>query len=120
MANGRRRGCSALNAIAGTRLTLNRHRGVDHFLDIALFQAAITRKTLDAMFEALYANLEIPRRILRFKAKTDGAAVASWYDLGAPLDLPNREKLSWEKRDRWSAHRSAALIPRSAIFFKDK
>ncbi|HKY07104.1 MAG TPA: hypothetical protein VJQ55_02640, partial [Candidatus Binatia bacterium] len=42
---------AALNAIAGTRLTLNRHRGVDHFLDIALFQAAITRKTLDAMFE---------------------------------------------------------------------
>ena len=35
---------SALNAIAGTRLTLNRHRGVDHFLDIALFQAAITRQ----------------------------------------------------------------------------
>ena len=59
---------SALNAIAGTRLTLNRHRGVNHFLDIALFQAAITRQTLDAMFEALYANLEIPRRILRFKA----------------------------------------------------
>ena len=27
---------AALNAIAGTRLTLNRHRGVDHFLDIAL------------------------------------------------------------------------------------
>ena len=65
---------SALNAIAGTRLTLNRHRNVNHFLDIALFQAAITRKTLDAMFEALYANLEIPRRILRFKAETNGAA----------------------------------------------
>ena len=52
---------AALNAIAGTRLTLNRHRGVDHFLDIALFQAAISRKTLDAMFAALFANLEIPR-----------------------------------------------------------
>ena len=53
---------AALNAIAGTRLTLNRHRGVDHFLDIALFQAAISRKTLDAMFEALLANFEIPRQ----------------------------------------------------------
>ena len=28
---------AALNAIAGSRLTLNRHRGVEHFLDIALF-----------------------------------------------------------------------------------
>src|SRR5438309_1187366 len=52
---------AALNAIGGTRLTLNRHRGVEHFLDIALFQASIGRKTLDAMFEALFANVELPR-----------------------------------------------------------
>ena len=86
---------AALNAIAGTRLTLNRHRGVDHFLDIALFQAAIGRKTLDAMFEALFANLEIPRKILRFKAQVMGRARVAWFDLGAPLDLPHQEKLSW-------------------------
>jgi oligoendopeptidase F len=88
---------SALNAIAGTRLTLNRHRGVDHFLDIALFQAAITRKTLDAMFEALFTNLEIPRRILALKARPMGRETIAWYDLGAPLDLPDQEKLSWDK-----------------------
>src|SRR5262245_45468629 len=87
---------SALNAIAGTRLTLNRHRSVDHFLDIALFQAAITRKTLDAMFEALFANLEIPRRILALKAKLMGRENVAWYDLGAPLDLPDQERLSWD------------------------
>ena len=88
---------SALNAIAGTRLTLNRHRGVNHFLDIALFQAAITRKTLDAMFEALSANIEIPRRILRFKAKLMGLSALAWYDLGAPLDLPQESPRSWNK-----------------------
>jgi oligoendopeptidase F len=88
---------AALNAIAGTRLTLNRHRGVEHFLDIALFQAAISRKTLDAMLEALRADIEIPRRILRLKAKQMGQAGVSWFDLGAPLDLPNQEKLSWDK-----------------------
>ena len=88
---------AALNAIAGTRLTLNRHRGVEHFLDIALFQAAISRKTLDAMLEALRANLEMPRRILRLKAKQMGQAAVAWYDLGAPLNLPNQEKLSWQK-----------------------
>lgn len=88
---------SALNAIAGTRLTLNRHRGVNHFLDIALFQAAIGRKTLDAMFEALMANLEVPRRILRLKAQSMGRQNLAWFDLGAPLDLPNQEKLSWDK-----------------------
>jgi len=88
---------SALNAIAGARLTLNRHRGVEHFLDIALFQASITRKTLDAMFEALFANLDIPRRILKLKAKAMGRENIAWYDLGAPLDLPNQERLSWGK-----------------------
>ncbi|HKQ31856.1 MAG TPA: hypothetical protein VJV40_01540, partial [Thermodesulfobacteriota bacterium] len=37
---------AAINAIAGTRLTLNRHRCIDHFLDVALFQSSISRKTL--------------------------------------------------------------------------
>jgi oligoendopeptidase F len=88
---------AALNAIGGTRLTLNRHRGLDHFLDIALFQASISRKTLDAMFTALFDNVELPRCILRLKAKQMGQRSIAWFDLGAPLDLPNQEKLSWDK-----------------------
>jgi oligoendopeptidase F len=88
---------AALNAIGGTRLTLNRHRGVDHFLDIALFQASISRKTLDAMFTALFNNVELPRRILRLKAKQMDQGSVAWFDLGAPLDLPNQDKFSWDK-----------------------
>lgn len=107
----------ALNAIAGTRLTLNRHRGVDHFLDIALFQAAITRKTLDAMFEALMANLEIPRRILRFKARLMGRQTVAWYDLGAPLDLAGQEQLSWEKAQSMVGAAFARAYPALGDFF---
>lgn len=88
---------AALNAISGSRLTLNRHRGVNHFLEIALFQAAITHKTLDAMFEAIFSELELPRRILRFKASIMGTTGVAWYDLGADLAIPNQERLSWEK-----------------------
>lgn len=88
---------ATLNAVAGTRLTLNRHRGVEHFLDIALFQAGISRKTLDAMMEALFVNLEISRRIVRFKARQMGRQAVAWYDLGAPLDLTDQETLSWEQ-----------------------
>ena len=87
---------AALNAIAGTRLTLNRHRRVDHFLEIALFQSSITRKTLDAMFEALFSRLEVPRKILGLKAKLSGRPTLAWFDVGAPLELPGQEKLSWE------------------------
>ncbi len=109
---------AALNAIAGTRLTLNRHRGVDHFLDMALFQSAIARKTLDAMFDALFANVEIPRRILRFKAKSMGAPGVAWYDLGAPLDLPNHHRLSWEKGKEIVKNAFSRAYPALGSFFQ--
>jgi len=86
---------AALNAISGTRLTLNRHRNVPHFLEVALFQSAITQKSLDAMFEAIGAQRELARRILRLKARVMGIGRVAWYDLGAPLPLPRQEKLSW-------------------------
>ncbi len=88
---------AALNAISGTRLTLNRHRGVKHFLEIALFQAAISSKTLEAMLEAIFAGIELPRGILRLKAKLRGIKKTAWYDLGAPLALLDQQPLSWEQ-----------------------
>ena len=88
---------AALNAIAGTRLALDRHRGVEHFLDTALFQAGIARTTLEAMFAAIFQNAELARRILRLKARALGAQGIAWYDLEAPLPLPDQEKLSWEQ-----------------------
>jgi len=109
---------AALNAIAGTRLTLNRHRGVEHFLDIALFQAGITRDTLEAMFAALFARLEIPRRILRLKAKRMGEASIGWYDLGAPLELPRQERLSWEKARNLVERSFAKVYPALGNLFR--
>ncbi|MGZ8530517.1 MAG: M3 family oligoendopeptidase [Candidatus Binatia bacterium] len=111
---------AALNAIAGTRLTLNRHRGVDHFLDIALFQAAIGRKTLDAMFEALMANLEIPRRILQLKAKSMARPQVAWFDLGAPLDLPDHGKLTWDKAQATVAQSFSRAYPALGRFFTEQ
>ncbi|HEX2229626.1 MAG TPA: M3 family oligoendopeptidase [Candidatus Binatia bacterium] len=111
---------AALNAIAGTRLTLNRHRGVNHFLDIALFQSAVSRKTLDSMFEALFANIELPRRILQLKAKTMGRPGVAWFDLGAPLPLPNGEKLSWERARAWVKESFHRAYPRLGQFFEQQ
>ncbi|HEV8720869.1 MAG TPA: M3 family oligoendopeptidase [Candidatus Binatia bacterium] len=111
---------SALNAIAGTRLTLNRHRGVEHFLDIALFQAAITRKTLDAMFEALLANLEIPRRVLKLKAQQMGQQAVAWFDLGGPLDIPGQEKLSWDKATAMVRDSFLRAYPALGDFFRQQ
>ncbi|MCC7264350.1 MAG: M3 family oligoendopeptidase [Candidatus Latescibacteria bacterium] len=88
---------AALNAIAGTRLTLNPRRGVPHFLDVALFQAAISRATLEAMLEAVRRCAELPRRALRLKARAMGVAGISWYDLEAPLPFPDTRAIPWEE-----------------------
>lgn len=110
----------ALNAIAGTRLTLNRHRGVDHFLDIALFQAAITRKTLNAMLEALSANLELPRQILKVKAQSMGLNRIAWYDLGAPLEFPDQAKLTWDDARAMVNASFAQAYPALGDFFNQQ
>jgi oligoendopeptidase F len=87
---------AALNAISGTRLTLYGYRGVPHFLDKALFDAGITQKTLDAMFDAIQSERELSRKILRVKAEGMGLDGIAWYDLGAPLAFPDQGKLSWD------------------------
>ncbi len=111
---------AALNAIAGTRLTLNRHRQVDHFLEVALFQAAITRKTLDAMFEALSSRFEVPRKILRLKAKLLARPSLAWFDVGAPLDLPSQEKLSWENATSLVGKSFKRAYPALGKFFEQQ
>jgi oligoendopeptidase F len=107
---------AALNAIAGTRLTLNKYRGIDHFLDVALFQSSISRKTLDAMFEAIYSELELPRTILRLKAETMKRDRVAWYDLGAPLDLKTGQKLNWSRARKMVKNSFAASYPRLGKF----
>ncbi|MBI4523087.1 MAG: M3 family oligoendopeptidase [Deltaproteobacteria bacterium] len=110
---------AALNAISGTRLSLNRHRGIDHFLDVALFQAGITRKGLDAMFEAVYAEIELPRRILRLKAGAMNSRGIAWYDLGAPLALPDQRRLSWEDGKALVNESFSRAYPALGHFFQE-
>ena len=109
---------AALNAIAGTRLTLNRHRGVGDFLEPALFQAGITKETLDAMLAAVFAEIELPRRILRLKARLMGADTVAWYDLGAPLPLAQQTRLAWEEARTVVRESFARAYPRLGEFFQ--
>jgi oligoendopeptidase F len=88
---------AALNAISGTRLTLNRHRRVKDFLEIALFESAISANTLNAMLEAIFAEIELPRRILRLKAKLMRTRAIACYYLGAPIEISNQQSLTWEQ-----------------------
>jgi oligoendopeptidase F len=87
---------ACLNAIAGTRLTLYRRRGVEHFLDPALFDAGISRPTLDALLEAVRSRQDVPRRYLRRKAELLGVDALGWQDLMAPLPLSSDARIPWD------------------------
>jgi oligoendopeptidase F len=88
---------ACLNAIAGTRLTLYRRRGIPHFLEPALFDAAISRRTLDALLEAVRSRQELARRFLRRKARLLGRERLGFQDLHAPLPLAAPRRIPFDE-----------------------
>lgn len=88
---------AALNALAGTRLTLNLRRGIDDYLYPARFQAGIQKDTLNAMYRAIYDHLEIPRAIFRVKASYGGRSGIAFFEREAPLPLPVAARYAWSR-----------------------
>lgn len=86
-----------MNHIAGTRLTLAKRRGVPQILDVATFEAGITRQTLDALMCAVHRQIDVPRQVLALKARRMGTTAVRWYDLGAPLPIAESPHLPWEQ-----------------------
>jgi oligoendopeptidase F len=87
---------AALNSIAGTRHSLDRRRGCDHFLIEACSQARVEQATLNALFQAIDDTISLPREILQFRTQKMSLEKAAYYDLYAPIDIPNQEPISWE------------------------
>ncbi|MCB1218947.1 M3 family oligoendopeptidase [bacterium] len=90
--------CAAcLNAIAGTRLTLNKRRGIPHFLEPALFQAKMSRASLDAMYKAIHDNIGVARDIFKAKADFLGQPGICWFEKGSPLPLEDDSTYTWQQ-----------------------
>ena len=87
---------ACLNAIAGTRLTLYKRRGIGHFLEPALLDAGIERATLDAMLETVRSRQSVAQRYLKLKAKMLGMSRLGFQDTMASLPdgLP---RISWRQ-----------------------
>jgi pepF/M3 family oligoendopeptidase len=82
---------AALNAFKGENNTLNRRRGYDDSLDVALVNNNVDRETLDAMTDAVKGSLGDFARFNRAKAKLlghDGGL--PWWDLIAPVGTGRR------------------------------
>lgn len=110
---------AALNAIAGTRLTLNRHRGIDDFLYPALFQSSIKQETLDAMYKAIHAHIETAREILRTKARAMGRQGIAMFEREAPLPLDVAERYNWEQGVEMVSAAFDRAYPALGQYYKD-
>ncbi len=110
---------AALNGIAGTRLSLYGRRGIPHFLDTPLFDAGMTRASLEAMLEAIYAHIELPRRALRKAATLQGTSALHYFDLEAPqIAAPEEASLSWDAACSTVERAFGAAYPRLGDYFK--
>lgn len=109
---------ATLNHIAGTRLALNQRRGVKHFLDVALHQAGVNQRTLDAMFEAVKDRIAIPRRGLAIKARAMGLPAISWFDLEAPLPVESAARVPWAEGAGHVAQSFERAYPKLAAHFR--
>ncbi len=108
---------AALNALAGTRLTLYVRRGQPHFLDAPLHDYAVSRETIEAMLGAIADNYELPRRILRLGARLQGTPALAWYDLEAPR-LPDAPALQWEEAVALVDRAFGATYPALQAYFR--
>jgi len=110
---------AALNAIAGTRLTLNRYRGIDDYLYPALFQSSIQRASLDAMYQAIHDHLELPRAIFRAKARYLGRDSIWWFEREAPLPLQDLRPVTWREGTELAAQAFSHAYPALADYYRD-
>lgn len=78
---------AALNAITGWRLDTYDRRGYQTFLTSSLHSSRMSRKTLDAMFEAIDAKSDVGRKALQLQAKMLRKPALDPWDLFAPAPV---------------------------------
>ena len=111
---------AGLNGIAGTRLSLYGRRGIPHFLDTPLFDGAMSRKSLDAMLEAIHTHIELPRRALRKAAKLQGTSALHYFDLEAPqIAAPEEKPLSWDDACATVDTAFSVAYPKLGSYFRE-
>jgi len=87
---------ACLNAISGTRLALYKQRGILDFLEPVLFDAGITKQTLETMLDVVRDRREIWQNFLHAKAEIMGGECFGFQDVQAPLPFQDNERISWD------------------------
>lgn len=94
------------------------YRGIEHYLEMALFQASIQRETLEAMYQAIHDNIDIGREIFRAKARFLGREGIWFFEREAPLPLEETGALSWEQATTMVAKAFETAYPGLAAYFR--
>jgi oligoendopeptidase F len=87
---------ACLNAISGTRLALYKQRGIPDFLEPALFDAGITKQTLETMLDVVRDRREVLQNFLHCKAEILGGECFGFQDVQALLPFQDNERISWD------------------------
>ena len=88
----------SLNSIKLQVINSSRLRGFESPLAEALYNARMTRETLDALLEAMNEHMDIFRRYLKLKAEALGHKNGMpWYDMFAPLKKGEGKKFTTEE-----------------------
>ena len=88
---------STLNAIAGTRITIQRWRGAGSVLDEAIAVEGMERTTLEAMLSAVESRRPTAWKYHELKAQALGHERIRFCDLGAPLSVGEPTTFTWDE-----------------------
>jgi oligoendopeptidase F len=110
---------AAINAISGTRLTLNQRRSVKHFLEPSCFQSAISTETLEALMQAVDSRLPFAREVFQFRSKKLGIEKPGFLDLRAPLPADASAKLDWASATTLVSNAFNKVYPALGAFFDE-
>lgn len=88
----------SLNSIKGEVNILNELRGFESPIQKTLIDSRMSKKTLDALIQAIENYLPVFRKYFKHKAKLLGHTTSlPWYDLFAPFETSNPKSYSVEE-----------------------
>jgi pepF/M3 family oligoendopeptidase len=87
---------ACMNGVKGTANTLDKRRGRQDALHLAIDMARIDRPTLEAMLGAMQASFPAFRKYFKAKAKRYGKEKLAWWDVFAPSGQVSKE-YSWDE-----------------------
>jgi pepF/M3 family oligoendopeptidase len=102
---------AAMNSIKGEVNTLCALRKYEHPLERTLFDSSMTQKTLDAMFEAIDADLQCFRDYMKAKARHLGKEKLAFYDMFAPVGKSADKSFSYGEAKEFVAENFGKFSP---------